>query len=221
MIKNFCFLKSDVQKTDFKPNLKKDSYVLFLVGKPGSGKTSLIMEILLNDDLCKGIYDYVFIFSPTKLSGIDCILNENWYTTLDFTIISDILANINSRIQENKKQVRVLFIIDDLVALLRKYKNTQEMMELFYNRRHLIINNSEISYILTSQRYIAMPSNFRTCITDLIIFRLNDKDYKSIKEDSVGYLNIKDINNYLINDHDFLYISLSTGEIYKNFLQKI
>lgn len=81
---------------------------------------------------------------------------------------------------------------------------------------------SEISVIISTQRYVVIPINIRSLLSDLIFFRLNDKDYKFIKEDSVGFLKIKQLNNeLLINDHDFIYLSLGEGFGYKNFINKI
>ena len=122
---------------------------------------------------------------------------------------------------ENIDQYKnVLFIFDDFISYFKKNEKNTQMMNFFFNRRHLL-KKGEISMIITTQRYVIFPITYRTCLTKLIIFRLNDRDYRFIKEDSVGYLQNNKINDLLINDHEFLYINLQEGIIYKNILEKI
>jgi len=199
------------------------SFMMCIIGKPGSGKTSVIQELLLNPDLLTDFFELIFIFSPTPLEFIPCVLNENWFSTFSIALLNEVILNIRNIISnEFKKQIRVLFIFDDLISSFKSWKTSPDIMTLFFNRRHLLPFESEISIILTAQRYAVIPINYRSCINDLIIFRLNDRDYKFIKEDSVGNLSIKEINNsWLTNNYDFIYISLSDGYYYKNFLEKL
>lgn len=200
----------------------RSSFVMGIVGKPGCGKSVIIQELLLNSELLKDFFEYVVIFSPSKFEHIDTILNQNWFSEFSPKILFqsvDILAEI---IEEKGERVRVLYIFDDFITSIKDIKNSSELMRFFYNRRHLLPNKSEISIVLTSQRYVVIPTNYRSLLSDLIFFKLNDKDYKFIKEDSVGALNVKEINSrHLTNDHDFVYISLTEGIGYKNFVDNI
>ena len=237
MIKSFCLLNTLKKSNDYDQNLFKDSknnekskifedklsFMMCVVGKPGSGKTSVIQELLLNPDLLSGFFDLIFIFSPTPFPFIECILNENWFSSFSITILEEVILNIRNMInKEFQKQIKVLFVFDDLISSFKAWKTSPPIMTLFFNRRHLLPYNSEISIILTAQRYAVIPINYRSCINNLIIFRLNDRDYKFIKEDSVGNLSLKDMNNnWLTNNYDFVYISLNDGFYYKNFLEKL
>jgi hypothetical protein len=43
-----------------------------MIGKPSSGKSYLIRELLNNPKLYKKHFSYVFIFSPYKIKDLDC-----------------------------------------------------------------------------------------------------------------------------------------------------
>lgn len=208
-------------KFNFFSNRK--SFMMGIIGKPGSGKTSVIQELLLNPDLLCGYFEIIIIFSPSKFDFIECIENENWFSNFSIEILEEIIEMIQNLIKDEiKKEIKILLIFDDLISSFKSWKTSPKLMSFFFNRRHLLPYNSEISIILTTQRYAVIPINFRACLNDLIIFRLNDRDYRFIKEDSVGNLSIKTINNsWLTNDHDFIYISLNDGLYYKNFLEKL
>ncbi len=232
MIKNFCLISKFEGNKNLNPSStnsiskllfnNKESFVIGIIGKPGSGKSVLIQELLLNEELLKGVFEYVLIFSPSKFDYIETIENENWFKFFSLEILYQTIDKLNLIIEKEKQKVKVLYIFDDFITAIKSCKNSPELLKFFYNRRHLLPYKSEISIIISTQRYVVIPINIRSMLSDLIFFRLNDKDYKFIKEDSVGFLKIKQLNNdLLINDHDFLYLSLGEGDGYKNFLTKI
>ena len=52
-----------------------NSFISGIIGRPGSGKTFLIRELLMNKELYYKFFDYVYIFSPSLIEGLD--LKEN------------------------------------------------------------------------------------------------------------------------------------------------
>lgn len=229
MISQFKYLKFSNQQEYSKKKqeenlsfLNKNSFMMTIVGKPGSGKSSLIEELLLNEELLNNKFEYIIFFSPSELMNIKLIQNQNWFTIFNLQILQNIIDNLIQLIEENKQKVKVLFVFDDMISQIKLYKNNSDFIKFIYNRRHLLPFHTEISLIITTQRYVMIPINFRACLSDIIIFKLNNRDYRFIKEDSVGEININQLNdNILKNDHDFLYINLSEGILYKNFLNKI
>ena len=55
---------------------------MLLIGKPSSGKTFMIEEMLINPEMYGSKFDYIFVFSPTPLPTIKCVENENWFRKL-------------------------------------------------------------------------------------------------------------------------------------------
>lgn len=231
MINNFklisTFKKADsleLEASSKKYFFKKKSFVIGIIGKPGSGKSTIIEEFLLNEELLNGLFEYIFIFSPTKFLNVECIEGANWFPHFSIDVLFSLIDFLNSdldNLSEKNSNIKVLFVFDDLLANFKEAKTDTKLMQFFYNRRHLLKYGIEISIIMSAQRYMVIPINYRACFSDLILFRLNDRDYKSIKEDSIGYLQIKKLNTLLINDHDFIFISLSDGVIYKNLIKKL
>lgn len=216
MITKFSLL--DKLELKEKPNeLLSTSFVLTIIGKPGSGKSTIIQEILMNNEILNGKFDIIFIFSPSKFEYLECEENKNWIKDFSIEKIFNIISIINEDKQTKKN---VLFIFDDLISQIRKERDNDLLLKLFFNRRHLIIN-SNLSFILVSQRYIIIPPSIRSCITHFIYFKLTTKDYITIKEDLIGYIDLRNIALQLTNDYDFIFLNLEAGTILKNFKEKI
>ena len=58
-----------------------------MIGKPNSGKSHLIRELLINPKLYKKHFSYVFIFSPNEIKDLKCTLNNNYFNKFDIALI--------------------------------------------------------------------------------------------------------------------------------------
>lgn len=210
---------NDKEKTKIGDQLSDLNFCLGIIGKPGCGKTSVIEEMLLNNELLCDKFDYIFIFSPTKFPNLNCILNTNWFNVYDKEKLFAIIKELNSLNLEKKNNV--LFIFDDFVSSIRKNRNDESFLKFIFNRRHLLKNDACISIIVTSQRYMVFPINLRTVFTAIITFKLTDKDYKILREDCLGIITREFLCAHLKLDYDFLYININNNFICKNFLEKI
>ena len=215
MIKNFVYLNT--KKKSMINDLEKN-FFLYIVGKPGSGKSTIISEMLLNPELLNNKFDFIFLFSPSQIQDLQLSKDKNWFTDFSISKIFDIIEAINKL---NKMNLEILFIFDDMISLFKKYKTDTDLTKFIFNRRHLLQNNGKISIMITSQNYIMLPSHLRSNITHLLIFSLNAKELITIIGDCSISLTLYEIKQLYKNIYDFLYINLINGKIYKNFLEEI
>jgi len=73
------------------------------------------------------------------------------------------------------KGSNALVVLDDVIGEIKKEQNNKELMKLIFNRRHLIPEGT-VSILLTSQKYIVCPTRIRSCLSALILFKLNPSD---------------------------------------------
>jgi hypothetical protein len=72
-------------------NILQRHFVTYLVGKPGSGKTYALEEMLLQNKYYCRRFNYIFIFSPYELPTVKCERGINWFQRLDVDVIDDII----------------------------------------------------------------------------------------------------------------------------------
>lgn len=169
---------------DFKHPIFPPHFLMGIIGKPGSGKTSLLKYILKSDKMLLKQFNKIFIISPSCREFLDLFLPQNNFSNkLD-------LQWIEKKIQEVKKECEleyknVLFIFDDVLSSLDLLKNNEEIMNFIFNRRHKLNDKGMISIIVTSQKFNKLPTTIRANLTILICFKLNTIDYKLIFDDII------------------------------------
>lgn len=217
MIKSFEIINK-IKKKENVSKIFNESFNMLIIGKPGSGKSTILQELLLNEELLKNKFNYIIIFSPTKLEYLDLLESQNWFKEFNLEKIFETIEIINNDLQTDNKNV--LLIFDDLIGQMHKERDNPQFINLLFNRRHLI-KNGNLSFIMITQRYLSVPINLRCSLTIILFFKLTAKDYKLLKEDLIGYMDFKKLATHITNDYDFLFINLENSLIYKNFIEKI
>jgi energy-coupling factor transporter ATP-binding protein EcfA2 len=187
-------------------------FFMLLIGAPGSGKSTLWLNLITNKEK-HGYYkkfDKIHIFS-NSLKTITRKIH------LPDDRLHDGVNDLEETIEMIKEtEDKVLLIIDDCVTDL---KSPDYLLKLIYNRRHL---GGGISIIITSQVYNKVHLSIRKAANTLVLFSTgNKKEIASVYQD---FMNIpeKEYNEIVTfcfrhGSHDFMVYQTSTGRFYHNF----
>jgi GTPase SAR1 family protein len=198
---------------------------LAVIGRPGSGKTSLSISLMTQKDpkIYKKTHHHMIILMPQnsinslKKNPFKQLPEENFYEELNDSTISDIYDRVNGYSQENEK---TLLFIDDMTSDLKKSKYVIDTLKrLVFNRRHLKLN-----IIITAQSYVNIPLDLRKCITNIIIFKPPKKELEILFQELIEnkkdlFLDIMKI--VYTEKHNFLFINVPTQTMFRNWDQLV
>ncbi len=205
--------------------LPKKSFAMYIVGFSSSGKTTLLLSMLLSHPTKKKpdiprmyyrFFDKVWIISPSKdtLPLEKLKINESRiYPKYTNEVIEEIVNN-----EKEGENLNNLIVIDDSI---KQIKNNSKFHSLVLNRRHISQNPSEdhqagLSIIVMSQKYNAADLITRVNMSDIILFKTeNQKELNAIKDELMGDLE-KDVQDKLLklawkDKYSFLYIKNYEG----------
>jgi hypothetical protein len=153
--------------------------------------------------------------------------NKNFCGDLDFDWIKKKIKFLN---ESEKEYTNVLFVFDDVLSDLHKQARSKEIMDFIFNRRHLLLNGmisiliSILFLMAASQKYNYIPTTIRSNLTILIAFKLNQSDWKLVKNEVIfSDVNFKDVLNYIFNNkndeknYNFMIYRIDNNVFYKNF----
>lgn len=178
-IAKFGFSCDDIDPTIPKPLPQALNFFLLISGRAGSGKTTLILNLL-----CKRgknynkKFDRVFIFSPSLSTLKDdpfCeIPDDQMFQELDEEILEAVLEDIKDSGE------KILLLMDDVVNDIRKSSKLQTIMNrILMNRRHLAGAGGSVSVIITTQVYNKIPIPIRKNASHIVLY--NTKNKKEIE----------------------------------------
>jgi len=131
-------MKLNLRKFDFN-SLPKDGRIILVIGRRGSGKSTLIKDIMYN---LRHRFDFAIGMSPTKTSIEmmenhipDCFVFEDGFSKDQF---QKLLA-ISSVLSKKSKLRNGLLVMDDCNADKEAFKS-KDMRDCFMNGRHYGIN---------------------------------------------------------------------------------
>ena len=225
-ISKFNFSCDDEDLTIPEP-LPRKSFSMLIVGKPGMGKTNLLLNLITKRGKCfNRKFSKVFIVSPSLSTIADddpfeLIPDEQKFTEASL----ETLDSITDQIADSGE--KVLIILDDVIADVRgkgKAAVENKLQKMFFNRRHLCGAGGSASIIATSQTYNKIDSKLRKACSHLICFENRNKREVSSIFDEIILIPLKeymDVMKYIYDKkHNFMYIDTTRNQddmIYKNF----
>ena len=189
-----------------------------LIGKPRSGKTSLLFSLFENKEILRKVYHKIYVFQPqpSRSSMKNDIFGklppDQLFNELNFENLDLVMDEI-----EASPDLNIAIIFDDVGASLKNYDTMNLMKKLIFNRRHL-----HTSVFFLVQTYYSIPKDIRKLFSNIFVFRVNKNELATIFDEIVEDKELVDIApqiSKLIYDkpYNFMFINTDTQRIFKNF----
>lgn len=189
-----------------------------LIGKPRSGKTSLLFSLFENKEILRKVYHKIYVFqpSPSRASMKNDIFGklppDQLFNELNFENLDLVMDEI-----EATSDLNIAIIFDDVGASLKNFDTMNLMKKLIFNRRHL-----HTSVFFLVQTYYSIPKDIRKLFSNIFVFRVNKNELATIFDEIVEDKDMVDIApqiSKLIYDkpYNFMFINTDSQRIFKNF----
>ena len=192
------------------------NFFMLLVGRPGSGKSNLLLNLTAKHGRAfNKKFDRVFVWSPStgtiKSDPFETLPDDQKFDDLDEENLQGVLDEIEGSGE------KCLFIWDDIVSNFKNNGPLEKMCHrVLMNRRHLAGPGGSVSVIMTSQVFNKTPAVLRKVVTHLILFSTkNKKELDTIFDEMI--LIPKDefytiLSHCFRRKYDFLYLDLTKHE---------
>lgn len=207
-------LHEKLEAYDLTKFLNKHSTNL-IVGKPGSGKTSILYSFFKSKKLLAKVYDKIYLFQPEQSRAsmkdkmFDQLSDDQKFDELTVENLEYIKDNLDE--DEN-----ICIIFDDMGAYLKNNDGTQKLLkEIIMNRRHY-----HISIYFLVQTYYSIPKQVRSLFSNLFIFKCSKHEMLNITSEMIEQHNDKiDEIIKIVYDkpHQYLFINVDSQRMFKGF----
>jgi KaiC/GvpD/RAD55 family RecA-like ATPase len=191
------------------------------IGKPGSGKTSLLVSFLSgrgDKKILRNVFDNVLVVMPSssrnsmKKNIFKKHDEEKLFEELDIGSISSIYERL---LKSSEEKENTLLILDDVGASLKNIEIQKIFKKIIFNRRHL-----KVHIIILLQSYLSCPKEIRKLVNNCFIFKpskvefqnLFDELFETKKELAIDIMNIA-----FDNPHQYLMLNVDNQRIFKGF----
>lgn len=208
-------LHDKLEKYELTKFLNQHSTSLF-IGKPRSGKTSLLFSLMKG--ILKKCFHTIYVFQPTESRAsmsndiFGKLPKDQLYSELNYENLQEVMDKIK---QDAAEGLNSLIIFDDQTAHLKKKDTLQLFKELIYNRRHL-----RTSLYFCVQTYYSVPKDLRRLWTNLFIFKTSKDELKNIWNELIEYDDtfLPKIRKMVYDKpYQYLFLNTDTQRIFKGF----
>lgn len=212
-ISKFNFSCDDIDESIPKPLPQILNFFMLICGRPGSGKTSLILNLICKrGKMFNKKFDKVYVFSPSLLTMKDEpfgeLPEEQVHTDLTVENFQKALDEVSNTGEKH------LFILDDVVNDMKKNMAIQTLLsKALMNRRHLAGAGGSVSFIITTQVYNKIPAPIRKTASHIILYHTrNKKEIETIYDELIVLPkdDFYEILKYCFDKrHNFIYIDIN------------
>jgi hypothetical protein len=188
-----------------------------LIGKPKSGKTSLLYSFFQSKELFRRVYHNVYLFQPnhSRTSMNDDIFGtlpeEQKYDELTYENLKNVMNNIKN--EESKYNNCIIF--DDMGSYLKNNETMTLFKDLVFNRRHY---HTSIFFLV--QTFYSVPREIRRLFSNMFIFRTSKEELQNIFEEVIEIKSdiIPEISKLVYDKpYEYLFVNTDTQRMFKGF----
>jgi hypothetical protein len=188
-----------------------------LIGKPKSGKTSLLYSFFQSKELFRRVYHNVYLFQPnhSRTSMNDDIFGtlpeEQKYDELTYENLKDVMTAIKN--EESKYNNCIIF--DDMGSYLKNKETMTLFKDLVFNRRHY---HTSIFFLV--QTFYSVPREIRRLFSNMFIFRTSKEELQNIFEEVIEIKSdiIPEISKLVYDKpYEYLFVNTDTQRMFKGF----
>ena len=196
-------------------------YFSSFIGRPGSGKTSLLVSMLTGrkkDKVFRKVFNNVILVMPStsrnsmKNNIFKKHVEERMFDELDYKTINTIHKQLLHSSEENES---TLLILDDVGAMLKRPEIQETFRKIIYNRRHL-----KCAIIILLQSYMSIPKEIRKLFNNVVMFKPPKTEFINLFEELFETKKelALDIMSYTYKDpHDWLLLNVPSQRLFKSF----
>lgn len=215
-IKALPTLKSKIKQNKFmEQNIipRHPARVIFN-GKSGSGKSNLLINMMIKPGFYRKYFDETFLISPTANKGDDLpkfleLDEKNIHNDLDPDIIEKIMNNQMDKVQEKgiDKSPKVCVILDD-VQSSPPFMRSQPFTQLFLAGRHY-----NISTYICCQQFKRLPKVCRLQATNIFFFPSSLSEVETLCDEfcppNISKKDFKEMIKYATKEpYNFLHVNM-------------
>jgi len=190
-----------------------------LLGRPGSGKSSLMWSFLKNKKLLNGVYHNVYLFQPehSRASIKNNIFKKHDESKMFDELTYDNLSEVIERIKGTDPKENNVIIFDDMASFLKNKDTLILFKSLIFNRRHI-----RTSIFFLNQTYYSVPKELRRLFSNIFLFKVSKNEMKNLFDEVVEDDQVKDmmpiISKVVFNKpYQYLFINTDEQKFYKCF----
>lgn len=197
--------------------LPNTAFFMAIIGSAGSGKTSVMLNLLTQKDCYKKAFDRVHVVIPShsvaSMKSDVLRKHDKVYDELTYDVLDRVLASVRD---DAEGELNSLLVLDDVTTMLKDGDIQRQLKDAIFNRRHY-----RLSIIILVQSYIAMPLSLRKTLSHFVAFKpRNKKEFAAIFQEIV-FLDRETADNLLRfvykDRYSFMFCDIERTRFYRNF----
>lgn len=183
-------------------------------GKSGSGKSNLLINMMIKPNMLKGYFDEIYLISPTANKGDDLprfldLPPNKIFNDLDADIIERLMNSQMDKVEEKgiDKSPKVCVILDD-VQSSPQFMRSSPFTALFIQGRHY-----NISTYICCQQFKRLPKVCRLQASNIFFFPSSLSEVETLCDEfcppNLGKKDFKEMIKYATKEpYQFMHINM-------------